>query len=146
MAKTRTASSDDPEDSQVRMTFGEHLEELRKRVIYSFLGSIFGIVVCFIYIKEIVQFIVTPYRVALLAHHLPDLFTYSTPAEPVITYLGLAFKCGLMISSPWIIYQLWCFVAAGLYPRERRIVYRYIAPTALHFLLGVSFLYFIVLP
>jgi sec-independent protein translocase protein TatC len=148
MAKTKkqTSDSEDPETTQVRMTFGEHLEELRKRIIRSFLGSIFGIVLCVYFINDIIRFIVHPYRVALIAHHLPDLFTYSKPAEPVITYLTLGFQAGLILSSPWIIYQIWCFVAAGVYDRERGVVYRYVGAGGLLFLTGVAFLYLIVLP
>jgi sec-independent protein translocase protein TatC len=68
------------------------------------------------------------------------------PQEAFLTSITLAFQAGLVLSSPWIIYQLWQFVAAGLYTRERRIVYRYTAPSALLFLIGVSFFYYIVLP
>ncbi len=67
------------------------------------------------------------------------------PQEAFFTYLTLAAEAGLILTSPWIIYQLWKFVAAGLYPRERKIIYRYVGPSILLFLLGVAFFYFIVL-
>ena len=146
MAKRKSHFPADTEESQVRMGFGEHLEELRKRLINSLLGSAGFIILCLYYSKTIVEVLLEPYRVALAAHGYLDIFSYSKPPSIVITYLSLGVKVGLILASPWIIYQLWLFVAAGLYKKERRIVYKYIGPSAILFLLGVAFFYYLVLP
>jgi sec-independent protein translocase protein TatC len=136
----------EPDDPQARMSFGEHLEELRKRLIYALLGSSGAIFVCMYYAKEIVFWLAQPYINALTAQGYPATFQFLKPAEPLIMYLTVGFQAGLIVSSPWIIYQIWLFVAAGLYPRERKVVYKFIGPSALLFLAGVAFFYFVVLP
>ncbi|MGN6370031.1 MAG: twin-arginine translocase subunit TatC [Phycisphaerae bacterium] len=146
MAKRKVQLPDDSEESQVRMGFGEHLEELRKRLILALLGSAGFIVVCLYYMYDIVGILLRPYQLALMAHGYPPYLGYAKPAEPVITFLGIGVKAGLVLASPWIIYQLWLFVGAGLYKRERKLVYKYIGPSAALFLLGVAFFYFLVLP
>jgi len=128
------------------MSFGDHIEELRRRLILSVLGVVVGIGLTAFFINEIVDFLVRPYRLALRAGHFPDTFQYITPAETVITYLSVAVQAGLIIASPWVIYQLWLFVASGLYKRERAIIYKWLAPSILLFLSGVAFFFFIVLP
>src|SRR5215469_4561245 len=118
MAKRKQHLPDDTEESQVRMGFGEHLEELRKRLILALLGSVGFIGVCLYYMYDIVGLLLRPYRLALMAHGYPPYLGYAKPAELVITFLGIGVKAGLVVASPWIIYQLWLFVGAGLYKRE----------------------------
>jgi sec-independent protein translocase protein TatC len=134
------------EEAQARMSFGEHLDELRKRVIRAMAGSIFGIAFSFYFINEIVAIITHPYRVVMIRYQIPLVFSQSSPAEALMLYLSLSIQVGLILTSPWIIHQAWSFVAAGLYLKERRIVYRYVGPSALLFFVGVAFFYFIVLP
>ncbi len=154
MAKESTTSTPPPrpspapdlEATQTRMTFGEHLEELRRRVMNSLYGAIFGVAFCVYYLYDIFDLIARPYRIAAKIHHVPDVFNTFKPQEGFMTLLTLALQSGLVLTSPWIIFQIWKFIGAGLYPRERKIVYRYVGPSALLFLLGVAFFYFIVLP
>jgi sec-independent protein translocase protein TatC len=129
-----------------RMSFGDHLDELRKRLIAALLGAAVGVLLCFYFAGDIIAFLVQPYRIALLAAGFNDQFLTLGPAELIITYLGVALKAGLVLSSPWVIYQIWKFIGAGLYARERKIVYKYIGPSVLMFFLGVAFFYFIALP
>jgi sec-independent protein translocase protein TatC len=146
MAVLKTQLPADTEESQVRMGFGEHLEDFRRRLIYSLLGSGFGIAFCLYYVGNIISFLVRPYIVALKSLGLSPTFGVSGPAEVLMMYLSVGIKAGLVVSSPWIIYQLWLFVAAGLYARERRIVYRYIFPSVMLFLSGICFFFFLILP
>jgi sec-independent protein translocase protein TatC len=148
MAKHRIHRLEDKEseEAQSRMSFGEHLEELRKRIMYSLYGGVFGVGICVYFVKEIYAFVVAPYRDVALRNHVSDVMYVTNPSGAFFTPLSLAIKAGLILVSPWIIYQLWQFVGAGLYKRERKIIYRYIGPSALLFLLGVAFFYFIVLP
>ncbi len=137
---------EDGAEEQARMTFGEHLDELRKRIIRALLGGIIGVGVCVFFMFDIYKFVVHPYMVTAARHGLPEAMTTLRPQEAFFTFLTLAVKAGLILTSPWIIYQLWQFVAAGLYKKEKRIVYRYVGPSVFLFLLGVAFFYFIVLP
>jgi sec-independent protein translocase protein TatC len=148
MAKHRVerVSSEESEETQSRMSFGEHLEELRKRIVRALLLAVIGVGLCMFYVHEIYNIVTRPYHVAAQAAGVQDVLITLKPQEVFFTPISLAVKAGLILTSPWIIYQLWQFVGAGLYKRERRIVYRYIGPSALLFLLGVAFFYFIVLP
>src|SRR4051812_13130433 len=146
MAKSKRINEEEAEESQSRMSFGEHLEELRKRIIRAMLGSVLAVGGCVYYCKEIVLIAVQPYRWAMRTAGYPAFLTAAKPTEVVMENLTLGVQAGLILSSPWIIYHIWSFVAAGLYQKERKVVYRYVAPSAILFLLGVGFFYFIVLP
>lgn len=134
------------EESHTRMTFGEHLEELRKCIMRAGAGVLIAVGVCLYFMYDIFELVVRPFRLAAMKHSLPGVFTTLKPQEGFFTYITLAFRVGLIVASPWIIYQAWKFVGSGLYKKERKIVYRYVGPSAFLFLLGVAFFYFIVLP
>jgi sec-independent protein translocase protein TatC len=135
-----------PGEEPVRMSFGEHLDELRKRIIRALMGGIIGVGICVYFMFDIYKFVVHPYMVTAARHGLPEAMTTLKPQEAFFTFLTLAVKAGLILTSPWIIWQLWQFVAAGLYKKEKRVVYRYVGPSVVLFLVGVAFFYFIVLP
>src|SRR5690606_3290519 len=69
-----------------------------------------------------------------------------TVQEAFMTYLKVAFITGLVMAAPWIFYQIWLFVAAGLYPHERRYVHVYLPMSIILFLGGASFCFFVVFP
>jgi sec-independent protein translocase protein TatC len=147
MAKSHPIDQPEPaEETQARMSFGEHLDELRRRIMLSLYGGVLGIGLCIYFRNEIFAFVARPYRIAARLNHMTDVFNTLKPQEGFMTYITLSVQAGLILTSPWIIYQIWQFVAAGLYPRERKIIYRYVAPSTLLFLLGVTFFYYIVLP
>jgi Tat protein translocase TatC len=131
---------------QARMSFGEHLDELRKRVIRAGYGAVIGVGLCVFFMFDIYRWVTRPYIIVAHLHHANEALATLKPQESFFTVLSLAVKVGLVLTSPWIIFQLWQFVSAGLYKKERRIVYRYVGPSAFLFLLGVAFFYFIVLP
>ena len=136
----------DDESTHVRMSFGEHLEELRRRMMWAALGGAVAMGLCLYFTWDIIAFILTPYRYALMTGGYSDVYQNTGPAELVLSYLSIGFKAGLILAAPWIIYQIWLFVAAGLYQRERRLVYKYIGPSVVLFFVGVAFFYFFVLP
>jgi sec-independent protein translocase protein TatC len=128
------------------MSFGSHLEELRRRLILALLGAFVGVAVCLYFANDIIGFLYRPYLLALhQAGYAPHL-TYAKPAGSIIMYFMTAFKAGFVLSSPWIFYQFWQFIAAGLFRRERLIVYRYIGPSIVLFLAGIVFFFCFVLP
>ncbi|HEX3358236.1 MAG TPA: twin-arginine translocase subunit TatC, partial [Tepidisphaeraceae bacterium] len=79
------------------------------------------------------------------AHQTPQIY-YTEVAESFMTYLKVALICAGAIASPWMVYQLWQFVAAGLYPRERKYITKYLPLSIVLLMTGMLFLYFIVLP
>jgi len=134
------------EEAQARMTFGEHLDELRKRIIRALAGGLIGVALCVYFMFDIYRVVVRPYILVAQLHHANEALATLKPQESFFTVLTLAVKAGLILTSPWIIFQLWQFVSAGLFKKERKIVYKYVGPSAFLFLVGVAFFYFIVLP
>ncbi len=122
------------------MSFGDHLEELRKRVIYGLLGLLLTTVVCFNFGGYIIKLLTRPYVVAMndlgLRAHLVQL----NPPEAFIEYFKLSLHFGVLLAAPWMLYQLWLFVSAGLYPSERRIVRLFAPASIILFLAGASFM------
>ena len=80
-----------------------------------------------------------------LVNRRPGLSTLS-PVEAFTAYIKVCLMCGLVISSPWVFYQIWSFIAAGLYPAEKRIVNLYLPISVILFVGGVLFCQFFVLP
>jgi len=128
------------------MTLGDHLEELRARVILALLGLGVGMGVCFVLGKWIIEFIKIPYN-QVRAHH-PELqsLAYLSPTDAFVSYMKICLIAGLILSSPWVFYHLWMFVAAGLYPHERRYVYAAVPFCVALFAAGALLFLFVIAP
>ena len=144
-----------PEAHEKRMTIAQHLEELRRRVLYALLGPVVGFVVCFFFLRDQVLFcLLRPMYPAwrLFGHDLLVVqpvevrLTLNAPYTAVFNYMYVAFLAGCIATAPWWIYQLWAFVAAGLYPRERRKVAAYGATSLALFFAGAAFFFFVIYP
>ena len=136
-------TSEDPD--QVRMSFGDHLEELRRRVIWALIGLIMTTVLCCKYGSSIIKILTTPYNVAMDELGQDARLVQLNPIESFMEYFKICLEFGVVLAAPWIIYQLWLFVAAGLYPSERRLV-RFFAPASIVlFVTGASFMVLVVL-
>src|SRR3954454_10559528 len=142
--KAQQAESFDPDE--YRMTIGEHLEELRMRLIFGMSGFIIAAIVCLAMGEKVVEFFLRPLMLALVANKLPPVVHYTEPAESFMVYIKASLITAGAISAPWVLYQLWQFVAAGLYPRERKYITKYL-PLSIGLLIGgMVFLYMFVLP
>ncbi len=128
------------------MGFGDHLDELRKRVFFALLGIAIAVAICLYFDQKIIDFLYGPYLMALRYSGYSVQMFFRKPAGGFISYLMTGVKAGVVLAAPWIIYQVWAFVAVGLYPRERKAVYRYIAPSIGFFMAGVLFFFILVLP
>lgn len=131
-----------------RMSVGQHLEELRTRLLLALGGFVVAAVVFLIpsISVHIGRIFLSPLIWALRhAHQSPQLY-YTELAESFMVYIRIALICAAAISSPWIVYQLWQFVASGLYPRERKYITRYVPLSIVLLVAGMLFLYFLVLP
>lgn len=125
------------------MSFFDHLEELRWRIIKSLLGLVVATVVCGYFSDWIINQVVL--RPSKLTN--PPLNLINTiPYGQITFYMIVILVAGLIISSPWILYQLWKFVQPGLMPKERKYISSIVTYTTVCFLSGVAFAYFIMLP
>jgi sec-independent protein translocase protein TatC len=125
------------------MSLGDHLEELRTRLVLALLGIGAALIICLFFGKPVIAFIQKPY-VDVMGDDA-QLQTLG-PAEGFTSYVKIALVTGLVFSSPWVFYQLWMFVAAGLYPHEKKYVY-FAAPfSAVLFVAGALFFMLIVAP
>ncbi|RME40807.1 MAG: preprotein translocase subunit TatC [Planctomycetota bacterium] len=143
-----TASAQPPDDpfAETRMSFGDHLEELRRRLIYALAGAFVAVLITLALGKPILAVIYRPLLVVQYAEGLPPSIQVLAPTSAFAAYLKIGILSGLILSAPWGFYQLWAFVAAGLYPHERRFVMRLVPVSAVLFVIGVLFLYYVVLP
>jgi sec-independent protein translocase protein TatC len=123
------------------MSFLEHLEELRRCLFRAMVGVLLAFFVCFAEADRIYGFMARPLDAILKAHHLHQHLVYFNPIEPFNLYVKLGLICALFLSSPWVLYQVWVFIAPGLYPRERRWVIPFVLFTSALFLLGGVFAY-----
>jgi sec-independent protein translocase protein TatC len=121
------------------MSLGDHLEELRIRILLALAGLAVGVVVSLFFGKWIIAFIQRPYVEALGKEaHLQTL----GPTQGFVSYVKIATISGLILTSPWVFYHLWMFVAAGLYPHERRYVRISVPFSAALFVAGAMFFIF----
>ncbi len=136
-------------DSEVRMTFGEHIEELRGRLLKSIVFLLLAIVLCMAFYNELVTFITEPHFKAMELLKIPrdkSLFLSSTYTGPIIAMMKLTFIVALFISSPWVGYQIWAFISAGLYRNERKYVVMFAPVSFVLFCMGCTFGYLILVP
>jgi sec-independent protein translocase protein TatC len=139
-------SSSEPADPTVKMSFFDHLVELRKRLIYSLIAVGLGLVVGLIYADKAYEFLVRPLHKALVESKMPDHLVYLSPITPIQLYIEVGLYLGIVIASPFVFYQLWLFVAPGLYRHERSAVAVFLTSSVLLFLAGMAFAYFVMLP
>jgi len=122
------------------MSLMEHLEELRKRIVHSAIYLALGFFVCWFWRLRIVNFFQAP------LNKLGIKLSYTHPMDPLNFNLQVALLGGAILASPFILYQVWLFIAPGLYQKEKRFVVPFMSATVALFLTGASFGYFYVLP
>jgi sec-independent protein translocase protein TatC len=123
-----------------------HLEELRKRIIFSVVGVVVGFFACWSYADRIFGLVQQPLIQALRHHGLTGGLVYLNPTEPFNLYLEVGFVAGLFAASPFVFYQLWLFIAPGLYRKEKRYVLPFVISTVTLFVAGGLFGYKMVYP
>jgi len=125
------------------MSFLDHLEELRWRLVKSALGLVVAVIGCSVISDWLVnEVVLLPSR-----NTDPPLKLINTvPYGQITFYMGVVITGGIIITSPWILYQLWKFVEPGLRDKEKKYVSGIVVSTTFCFLSGVSFAYFLLLP
>jgi sec-independent protein translocase protein TatC len=139
--------SPDSDDTSVgRMSFFEHLAELRKRIINSLIAIALCAIVGVSVSRRLIRFITEPMTRALAASHLnPSLYVRDAVAA-VGLWINVGIYLGVAIAMPYVLYQVWLFIAPGLYKHERRAITVFIFFGTLLFLCGVATAYFFMLP
>ena len=135
-------------ERDVRMTIWEHLGELRNRVVRAAIALAIGTGVCWAFRQKLLALLVKPYEHEWIARHFPgapELQTLS-PADVFVGYLQLSLVGGVVCAVPVIFYQLWAFIAPGLYSKEKRLIIPFVLFSSLLFMSGVAFAYFVAFP
>lgn len=138
------ALDDDEEDAPgAKMSFLEHLDELRRRIVVSLAGVLVGCLVSFAFVGRIYDFIMRP-----LAAMLPQgsHLVFTEPTEGFVLRLKMAVLAGIVLASPVIIWQVWLFISPGLYAREKRVAVPFIVFGTIGFVLGAAFSHYLAFP
>jgi len=135
----------DPEDGMLRMSILEHLDELRTRIIRALVGFGVCLLAAMAGANPLWDFVKRPLKVAIAQLH-GDIVAISPTEQFSIIWVWTPLVASIFLAAPWVIYQVWAFIAPGLYPRERKWAVPFILSTAGLFLLGGLFAYFIALP
>lgn len=130
------------EPGEGRMTFLEHLDELRKRITHGVAALFVGFLVAFAFIGRVQAFI---YQ-RLTADVPGKSFIYTEPGEGFFLMLKMAALVGVLIASPYIMLQVWLFIAPGLYAREKRLAVPFVFFSSGLFVVGAAFSHYIVFP
>ncbi len=125
------------------MTFLEHLDDLRKRIVYSLIALLVAVIPAYMFSKDIFKILARP-----VTQSLPQgtrLAVTTLPAAFMV-YIKVSFLAAIFFTSPFIFYQLWKFVAPGLYQKEKKYVIPFVFLTTFFFILGALFGYFVLFP
>jgi len=134
---------EDDDDSGAKMSFLEHLDELRKRIVNACIGIAVGVLISFFFIDRIFNFLLGPTRKVLP----PGVkMIYTEPGEAFGMYITIALIAGAVIASPYVMYQVWKFIAPGLYSNEKRLAIPFVLLTTAGFVLGAGFNHLVAFP
>jgi len=137
---------DPKRDAMPTMGFLDHLEELRRRLVYSIAAVAVGFGACWWKVERIYDIMQRPIMEALKANGVPEKLVYLNPTEPFNLYLKIAALAGLFLTSPFVLYQVWMFISPGLYRNEKRYVVPFMISTIGLFSAGGYFGYRVVFP
>jgi sec-independent protein translocase protein TatC len=142
----RDPYGDEPEgdeDGEAKMSFLEHLDELRKRIIYAAVSIFVGFLIAFIFIRQLFDFVMKPLQAGLPAsQHL----IYTEPTEAFVLYLTIAAIAGAVIALPLVMTQVWLFIAPGLYSHEKKMAIPFVTLSSICFVGGAAFSHYVVFP
>ena len=126
--------------------FLSHLVELRKRLINSFICLLFFFLFCYYFSEYIYGFLVDPYAQAVKDEGEGRRLIFTALQETFITYLKVSFFAAFFFTSPFILIQIWKFIAPGLYENEKSAIMPYLVLTPILFILGGALVYYLVMP
>jgi sec-independent protein translocase protein TatC len=146
----RPGGDEEPESSEdtgSKMSFLEHLDELRTRLIYICWSLLAGCIVAYAFIQAIFDFIMKPmYTILSQQPNGGAKLIFTAGPEPFMLYVKIGFIAGIFISSPLIIYQVWKFIAPGLYAHEKKFAIPFVLLSTVFFVLGGLFSHYVAFP
>jgi sec-independent protein translocase protein TatC len=134
---------DTEDDAGGKMSFLEHLDELRRRIIRAVLALAVGFAICCFFIPQIFDFIMRPMQAMLPPG---GTLVFTDPTEAFVLYIKMAAIAGLILSSPAIFMQVWLFVAPGLYSHEKKWAIPFVLMSTIFFVGGAAFAHYVVFP
>ena len=134
------------EIGNLRMSLGSHLEELRRRVVYSVIAIVLCFVVCWFFKVQILDVAKNPHKFAMLKAGLSTELQVLSYQEGFYAYMKLCFITSVFLAYPFVIYQIWQFVRVGLYKKEQRYVLLFLPISYGAFVVGGFFGYFLLIP
>jgi sec-independent protein translocase protein TatC len=142
VARPPDDSEDDEEPAEGRMTFLEHLDELRKRITHAVVALFVGFLVAFGFINQIWAFVFARLTAEVPGGHL----IYTEPGEAFFLLLKMAAIAGVLISSPYVMWQVWLFIAPGLYANEKKLAVPFVFFATTLFISGAAFSHYLLFP
>jgi len=133
----------EPENESGKMSFLEHLDELRKRLVHIAIYIAVGFAACFYFARPMYDFLSVP-----ITQSLPTgtKLAYTKPTDPFTLYMKVALLGGIFLTLPLTLYEVWKFISPGLYRKEKRYVIPFLVSSMVLFVGGAAFCYYIVLP
>jgi len=125
-----------------RMTFLEHLDELRKRITHAVGGLLVGFIIAFAFINKIFDFVYQRLSAVIPGGKL----IYTEAPEMFMLWIKIAAITGVLIASPYIMLQVWLFIAPGLYAKEKKLAIPFVLSSSLLFISGAAFSHYVVFP
>jgi sec-independent protein translocase protein TatC len=137
------AKKSEPEQESGKMSFLEHLDELRKRIVHIVVYVSVGFLVCIFFCKPIYDFLALP-----ITRTLPKgaKLVFTKPTDPFTLYMKVSLLAGIFLTLPFILFEVWKFIAPGLYSKEKKYIVPFLVFSMVLFLGGAAFCYYIVLP
>jgi sec-independent protein translocase protein TatC len=142
VAREDNGDAEDDEPAEGRMTFLEHLDELRKRITHAVVALFAGFLLAFAAIEQIWTFVFARLTADVPGHKL----IFTEPGEAFFLYIKMAAVAGLLISSPYVMYQVWLFIAPGLYQNEKRLAVPFVFFATALFVSGAAFSHYLLFP
>ena len=126
--------------------FISHLVELRKRLIHSFIFLFIFFIVCYFFAEYLYGFLVEPYSTAVKNDGIERRLIFTALQETFLTYIKVAFFAAFFVTCPFILMQIWKFIAPGLYRHEKSAILPYLILTPILFFLGGILVYYLIMP
>ncbi|MBS3762423.1 MAG: twin-arginine translocase subunit TatC [Planctomycetes bacterium] len=134
------------ETGELEMPLGDHLEELRTRILRCLAVLAVAFILAWFFRHPIRQILIRPHILATQAHHIDTRLKYQGYLEDVLAYMKASLLIAAILAAPFWLYQMWAFVAPGLYKKERSVLLRLGAISLLCFIIGIAFGYFVFIP
>lgn len=131
-------------EGEVKLTFMEHLRDLRVRLLRASIGVVVGMAAVGFYVPQVVDRLMAPVRAALPEGK--QTLVYTSAIEPMMVYIKVGIYGGLFIAAPWILWQVWLFIAPGLYAREKKLAIPFVVLASFGFVGGAAFSHYVLFP